>query len=120
MTDSPGFRVEVTSRGSCFRARLIGSLDAATVPMLLEAVEPPASVARSVTLDCDALDFCDSSGLRGLVMIRNTMDTPDSLTIERATDALRQILAITGLTSLLADDPGGSDRRAPPSPSGGI
>jgi anti-anti-sigma factor len=103
MTDPSGFRVEVVRGGADVRARLEGSLDAATVPAFLDALEPLAAVARTVTLDCRSLDFCDSSGLRGFVIVHNTLGAPGSFRLDGASEALRQMLSITGLTGLLDD-----------------
>ena len=103
MTDPEGFHVEVTATGPIVRARLVGSLDGETVPDLLDAVEPLVDTAEGLVLDCGSLEFCDSSGLRGFVLLRNRLPAADSFRLEDPSSGLRQILAITGLDALVGD-----------------
>ncbi|QYG94924.1 STAS domain-containing protein [Iamia sp. SCSIO 61187] len=93
--------VVVHSRGSVVRARVAGKLDAATVRVFLDAIEPLAEGARQVVLDCEALEFCDSTGLRSFVVVRNRIGVPGALTLDRPSDELRRLLEITGLTGFL-------------------
>ena len=103
MTDTEGFHVEVTASGPIVRARLVGSLDGETVPDLLGTVEPFLDAAEGLVLDCGSLAFCDSSGLRGFVLLRNRLAAPATFRLEDTSPGLRQILAITGLDALVGD-----------------
>lgn len=100
---SGDFHVEVQEGGAVVRASLEGKLDAATVPVFLDTVQPLVATARQVVLDCTRLEFCDSSGLRGIVVVRNELGGAGGVTLTGASDGLRQILEITGLTDLLAE-----------------
>ena len=83
------------------RASVRGVLDGATVETFIDALAPLLVDATQAMIDCSALDFCDSSGLRGLVMIRNQLGGPGSVVLVDPADGLRQILEITQLTDLL-------------------
>lgn len=102
MSDTEDFHVEVTEAGPVVRARLVGSLDGETVPDLLGTVEPLLGAAGGLVLDCGPLAFCDSSGLRGFVLLRNGLADPATFRLEDPSPGLRQILAITGLEALAA------------------
>ena len=103
MSEPEDFHVEVTEAGPVVRARLVGSLDGETVPALLGVVEPLLDGAEGLVLDCGPLAFCDSSGLRGFVLLRNRLAAPDTFRLEDPSPGLRQILVITGLEALVAD-----------------
>ena len=101
MTDPEAFHVEVTATGPVVRARLVGDLDGEGVTALLDALEPLVGGASGVVLDCGPLAFCDSSGLRGFVLLRNRLADPAAFRLEDPAPGLRQILAITGLDALV-------------------
>ncbi len=103
MTETEGFHVEVTATEPVVRARLVGSLDGETVPELLGTIEPLVDGAVGVVLDCGPLGFCDSSGLRGFVLLRNRLADAGTFRLEDPSPGLRQILAITGLEALVGD-----------------
>lgn len=111
MSDHPSLDVDVVSQGSRVRVRLEGYLDASTLPIFLDAVEPLAAVARDITLDCAGLRFCDSSGLRGMIVVRNIVGPDGRFAIAHPRDDLRKLLELTALTSLLDTD---DDPPAPP------
>ena len=60
--DEGGFKVE---RGEDGRVQLFGELDAASVPMLADALQ--RIDGEPIEFDCSGLTFVDSSGLRALV-----------------------------------------------------
>lgn len=104
MTAQESFQAQVTDAGPLVRARLTGELDGVTSGDLLAAIEPLLDRAQDVTLDCSGLTFCDSMGLRALVMIQNALGDRGALVLEGAAPNLRRVLAITGLQKFLAED----------------
>lgn len=103
MPDLSAIDITVLETGTTARVAVSGSLDASTVPALVAAVEPLTGEAEVMTIDCAGLAFCDSSGLGGLVSMRNALGPGASFTLENPPSGLRQILRITGLTDLVAD-----------------
>jgi anti-sigma B factor antagonist len=90
--------VAVLATGAITLARLDGELDAATAPVLVERLEPAVRAgATSVVLDCGPLRFCDSSGLRALVILRRMLPEAGTLSLVRTSAMLRRILHVTGL-----------------------
>ena len=64
MEERKGFSIEVTER----RVKVTGDVDAATTPLMIEAVMK----AMTVELDLSEVSFVDSYGLTGLIKLRNT------------------------------------------------
>ncbi len=96
--------LELQSPGPVIRLRVAGKLDAATVRPFLDAIEPLADGAQRAVIDCQDLTFCDSTGLRGLIIIRNRIGVRGSVTLVHPSDGLRRLLAITGLTEFLGEE----------------
>lgn len=93
-----GLDVTLLTTGPTTLARLEGELDAATAPRLVEALEPAARAeARVVVLDCGSLAFCDSSGLRALVIVRSLLPATGTLSLVRTAERLRSMLDVTGV-----------------------
>jgi anti-anti-sigma factor len=77
--------------------RLVGGLDAVTEDVLLE--QGRAAVGAGTTtlvLDCAGLRFCDSAGLRALVLLGREVGSP--LVLRNASPTLSRLLEVTGLS----------------------
>ncbi|MCU1498986.1 MAG: Anti-sigma factor antagonist [Acidimicrobiales bacterium] len=96
--------------------RLIGDLDVATVPVLLEVADQViAEGAHCVRLDCSRLDYLDSAGLGGLLRVIDRLGPSGALWLHEPNDLVIRILDVTGLTELIRID----DRPLPPGPAAG-
>jgi len=82
---------------------LAGQLDATWSEAVEQAVdEHVRQGARRVILDCQAVTFASSAGLGSLMRIRRSLTAlGGSLAVHRPSDALRRILSMTKLDSLL-------------------
>lgn len=72
-----------------------GELDLATAPILHRELE---RLQGNVVVDCRDLRFADSSGIAELLILANQVD---SVTISGASNELRQLLEMLGLTTVL-------------------
>lgn len=96
-----GLDVVVLATGPSPLARLEGDLDAASAPTLIDAIQPVIGPSTaSVVLDCGALRFCDSSGLRALVTLHKMLPEGATVSLVRTSDLLRQVLRVTALDSV--------------------
>lgn len=87
--------LEVTPVDGCLR--LVGELDAVTADgLLIAGREAIAGGSDSIRLDVSGLRFCDSAGLRGLVLLSREVDGP--LVLEQPSEMLVRLLEVTGLT----------------------
>jgi anti-anti-sigma factor len=94
-------------RGTTADIAAAGDLDMAAAFRFeseLEAVLDAGSV-ESLALDFSDVTFIDSAGIGALLSVRDRAnDRGIDLTIERASDAVRRTLELTGLSDLVAGD----------------
>lgn len=101
LTTRYSLHVDILATGASPLARLEGELDAASAPRLIAAIEPVLrNGASSLVLDCSALCFCDSTGLRALLTLHKMLPEGETISLVRTNDTLRAILRITALDTL--------------------
>lgn len=85
--------VETSSSNGWTIIRAIGDLDLATAPLLVSAVPQDA---KDVALDLSGIRFIDSSGLRGLLDVRSSVD--GEVVLLDPSDEVRALLTLTRMT----------------------
>jgi anti-sigma B factor antagonist len=94
--------IDVLSADRVLIARLAGELDARSAADLITAIVPLVEAGcRDVVLDCASLTFCDSLGLRALVVICRSLPEGGTCTLARPTPMLARLVEITALTDVL-------------------
>jgi anti-anti-sigma factor len=89
------FTVTVEQSDEACRLTLAGELDAATAPILHDAL---TAVHGHVRIDCEQLSFADSSGIAELLVLARQVD---SVGLEKPSHQLRRSLEILDLTAVL-------------------
>ena len=74
---------------------LVGEFDMAEADAFLEWVGTNVDGQRDVVLDCSALTFLDSSGIRAILTFASQL--PGGVVIRRATPTVRKVLEIAGV-----------------------
>jgi len=100
---APHFDVQIDSGTDPLRVVADGELDAASAATLAGALDEATASGTSIALDLSGVTFIDSSGLRVIaaeVQRADAAGTP--FAVSAASDAVRRIFEMTGLTSLLA------------------
>ena len=102
-----GFRVELSRRDGSLIASVLGEVDLATAPQLLDAVESSlvsdsAGTSR-VVVDLTEVEFLDSSGLNALVGLERLLsgNGVELRLVSPADAVVRQVFEITQLTETL-------------------
>ncbi len=87
--------------GETFRVSLSGRVDTITAPELLKAWEAEANAHRisAVEVDCSALDYISSAGLRVLLMMQKKCKK--GVTVRNINEIVKEILKQTGFDSIL-------------------
>jgi len=87
--------------GDVFKLRVTGRLDSLTAPQLLEVYEKQkaAGAIRKVEVDCHALDYISSAGLRVLLMMHKNSE--DGVSLSGVNETVEEILDTTGFSGLL-------------------
>lgn len=95
--------VEVSETARAWSVVVRGEIDMQTAPKLEGAIDDViANGARLVTLDLEAVDFLDSSGLRVILGASNKLDELDGqLLLEGASSAVERVLELTGVIERL-------------------
>jgi anti-sigma B factor antagonist len=102
-----GFRVELSRRDGFLIASVLGEIDLATAPKLLDTVESDLASnsgrTSRVVIDLTEVEFLDSSGLNALVRLERLLTADGTeLRLVSPTDAVvRQVFEITQLTETL-------------------
>lgn len=80
-----------------------GELDAASSTEFARAIDRVLGMGAGITLDLGAVTFIDSSALRVVSLaLRRAEDEGQAFSVPAASDAVRRIFEITGLSSFLA------------------
>ena len=102
-----GFRVELSRRDGSLIASVLGEVDLATAPQLLDAVESSlvsdsAGTSR-VVVDLTEVEFLDSSGLNALVGLERLLsgNGVELRLVSPADAVVRQVFEITQLMETL-------------------
>jgi len=107
MTRAPEFVGIVRVSHGIAVVTLVGEIDLQTAPqvraLLLEAA---ATGARAVVVDLALVSFCDAGGLGQFVASANMLrEAGSELSVRAASEALRKVFEITGLTDVLHLEP---------------
>ena len=95
-------KTEITTNGNQLIASFSGRLDTAAAVQTAEDVKPLMEAEnKEIILDCTALEYISSSGLRIFLGIRKEAATHGSKVIVRNIPAdIRQVFMMTGFISL--------------------
>ena len=99
--DDRPFGMDYTVDGSVFRVSLKGRVDTLTAPELLKAweTEKDPHPISAVEVDCSALDYISSAGLRVLLIMQKSCE--HGVTVKHINDTVKEILEQTGFDSIL-------------------
>lgn len=91
-------RIDTTLDGGAAVIKLGGHLNTNTASELEEALEPVFAQTHDVVLDCAALEYLSSAGLRVLVAAQKEVTAASgSLRIVNVCDDVREVFEVTGL-----------------------
>ncbi|MCU1352719.1 MAG: anti-sigma-factor antagonist [Acidimicrobiales bacterium] len=99
MTAEPlGLDIDVLADTQVALVRLVGSLDPATSGTLVdEADRLVAQGHRHLIIDCHGVTFCDSYGLRALLILSRRVRPEGTVTLARPSPVLFRLLELVGL-----------------------
>ncbi|MGN6694689.1 MAG: STAS domain-containing protein [Aquihabitans sp.] len=99
---APHFNVQIDAGTEPLRVVANGELDAASAVTLAGALDDAPIGAAGLTLDLSGVSFIDSSGLRVIAaQVQRSEADGTPFSVSAASDAVRRIFEMTGLTSLL-------------------
>ena len=96
------FRAIVEDVGDRAVVRLVGEVDLAAERLWWLALDDARALSRTVEVDLSHVTFIDSSGLRLLLAaLRKAEAESEDLTLVSASDAVRRLVELSGLSDLL-------------------
>lgn len=93
--------IDKLQNGSDLTLKIGGRLDTATAPRLEAAMEPGLDGVTDLTLDCEALEYVSSAGLRVILKAQKRMNAQGSMKLVHVSDAIMEIFDITGFVDIL-------------------
>ncbi len=95
-------KTEIVENGNQLIAKFSGRLDTAAAVQTAEDVKPLLEAEnKEIILDCTALEYISSSGLRIFLSVRKEAATHGSKVVVRNINAdIRQVFMMTGFISL--------------------
>jgi anti-sigma B factor antagonist len=97
------FTYEIEREGVVLTVYLMGELDSFVVGLNEAIVEAMDEWAQAVVLDAADLSFCDSMGLRQILLVRHrALGIGATFHVHRAHGLFRDVVRAAGLTEVLA------------------
>ena len=81
--------------------KIIGRLDTTTAPKLEATIDSCAAGAKELVLDCSALDYVSSAGLRVILKAQKLMKAHGSMKLTHVNETVMEVFDITGFADIL-------------------
>ena len=93
--------IEKTLNGTSAALKIIGRLDTTTAPELESAVDGCVAGITELVLDCSALDYVSSAGLRVILKAQKMMNAQGSMKLTGVNETIMEVFDITGFADIL-------------------
>ena len=93
--------IEKTIAGTATCLKIVGRLDTTTAPELEAAIDACAASVKELVLDCTALEFVSSAGLRVILKAQKLMNTQGTMKLTHVNESIMEVFDITGFADIL-------------------
>lgn len=93
--------IEKNVNGAALTMKIIGRLDTATAPELEAAIDRCIESVKELLLDCSALEYISSAGLRVILKAQKLMNTQGTMKLTGVNDTIMEVFDITGFADIL-------------------
>ena len=93
--------IEKTITGTATTLKIIGRLDTTTAPELEAAIDACAAGITDLVLDCTALEYVSSAGLRVILKAQKRMNTQGNMKLTHVNETIMEVFDITGFADIL-------------------
>ena len=93
--------IEKTMNGTAAALKIIGRLDTTTAPELEAAIDACAAEIKELVLDCTALEYVSSAGLRVILKAQKRMNTQGNMKLTHVNETIMEVFNITGFADIL-------------------
>ena len=81
--------------------KIIGRLDTTTAPELEATIDGCAAGIKELVLDCSALEYVSSAGLRVILKAQKLMNAQGTMKLTNVNEAIMEVFDITGFADIL-------------------
>ena len=93
--------IEKTITGTAACLNIVGRLDTTTAPELETAIDACAATVKELVLDCAALEYVSSAGLRVILKAQKLMNTQGTMKLTHVNETIMEVFDITGFADIL-------------------
>ena len=93
--------IEKTVTDTAAVLKIIGRLDTTTAPELEAAIDGCAAGLKELVLDCSALEYVSSAGLRVILKAQKLMNAQGNMKLTHVNETIMEVFDITGFADIL-------------------
>ena len=93
--------IERTVNGTVVTLKIVGRLDTTTAPVLEAVVNGCKADVKELILDCSALEYVSSAGLRVILKAQKQMNVQGSMKLIGVNETIMEVFDITGFADIL-------------------
>ena len=93
--------IEKNLSGTAAALKIIGRLDTTTAPELEVAIDGCAAEIKDLVLDCSALEYVSSAGLRVILKAQKMMNVQGAMKLTHVNETIMEVFDITGFADIL-------------------
>ena len=94
-------KIEKAIAGTAATLKIIGRLDTSTAPELEAAIDGCIAGIQELVLDCSALEYVSSAGLRVILKAQKLMNAQGAMKVTHVNEAIMEVFDITGFADIL-------------------
>ena len=81
--------------------KIVGRLDTTTAPELEATIDSCTAGIKELVLDCSALEYVSSAGLRVILKAQKLMNTQGTMKLTHVNETIMEVFDITGFADIL-------------------
>ena len=93
--------IEKTMTGAAATLKIVGRLDTTTAPELEATIDSCAAGIKELVLDCSALEYVSSAGLRVILKAQKLMNAQGTMKLTHVNETIMEVFDITGFADIL-------------------
>ena len=93
--------IEKNVNGAVVTLKIVGRLDTTTAPALEAAVDGCIAGVQELILDCSALEYVSSAGLRVILKAQKQMNSQGAMKLTGVNETIMEVFDITGFADIL-------------------
>ena len=93
--------IEKTINGTAAALKIVGRLDTSTAPELEATIDGVVAGIKELVLDCSALEYVSSAGLRVILKAQKLMNAQGSMKLTHVNETIMEVFDITGFADIL-------------------